>query len=74
VRRPIATLTVAATAVRWWRAGRPTPRAAFAALSLVDDLVYGAGVLAGAARARRLGALRPRLRTGVTAPESISRT
>ena len=26
VRRPVATLTVAATAVRWWRAGRPTPR------------------------------------------------
>lgn len=73
-RRPVATLTVAATAVRWWRAGRPTPRAAFAALSLADDLAYGAGVLAGAARARRFGALRPRLRTGVAAPVAISRT
>jgi mycofactocin glycosyltransferase len=74
VRRPIATLTVAATAVRWWRAGRPTPRLAFAALSLADDLAYGAGVLAGAARSRRLGALRPRLRASVVAPAALSRT
>jgi mycofactocin glycosyltransferase len=74
VRRPIAALVVAATAVRWWRAGRPTPRLAFAALSLADDLAYGAGVLAGVARSRRLGALRPRLRTSVAAPAAISRT
>jgi mycofactocin system glycosyltransferase len=75
VRRPVATLTVAATAVRWWRAGRPTPRTAFAALSLVDDLAYGAGVLAGAVRARRVGALRPRLRPTVrVAAPPISRT
>ncbi len=74
VRRPVAALTVAATAVRWWRAGRPAPRAAFCALSLADDLVYGAGVLAGAARARRLGALRPRLRTSVASGAAISRT
>jgi mycofactocin glycosyltransferase len=74
LRRPIATLTVAATAVRWWRAGRPTPGMAFAALSLADDLAYGAGVVAGVARSRRLGALRPRLRTSVVAPATISRT
>jgi mycofactocin glycosyltransferase len=75
VRRPVATLTVAATAVRWWRAGRPTPRVAFVALSLADDLAYGAGVLAGAARSRRLGALRPRLRATVAAVvPPISRT
>jgi mycofactocin glycosyltransferase len=75
VRRPVATLTAAATAVRWWRAGRPTPVVGFVALSLADDLAYGAGVLAGAARSRRLGALRPRLRASVApvAPP-ISRT
>jgi len=75
VRRPIVALTATATAVRWWRAGRPTPRAAFVALSLADDLAYGAGVLTGAARSRRLGALRPRLRStvAVVAPP-ISRT
>lgn len=75
VRRPVATLTVAATAVRWWRAGRPTPRAGFVALSLVDDLAYGAGVLTGAVKSRRGGALRPRLRSTVTAgAPPISRT
>jgi mycofactocin glycosyltransferase len=74
VRRPIATLTVAATAVRWWRAGRPSPRLAFATLSLADDLVYGAGVVTGAVRARRLGALRPRLRSSVSPPAAINRT
>ncbi len=74
LRRPVATLAVAATAARWWRAGRPTPSLAFAGLSLADDLVYGAGVLTGAVRARRTGALRPRLRPAASVVAPISRT
>jgi mycofactocin glycosyltransferase len=73
LRRPVATLAVAATATRWWRAGRPMPPGPFAALSVVDDLCYGTGVLVGAVQARRLGALRPRLGRASRASE-ISRT
>jgi mycofactocin system glycosyltransferase len=73
IRRPVVVLGAAATATRWWRAGKPEHRIAFGALSIADDLCYGAGVLLGAARARRLGALRPRLRPVVASP-SISRT
>jgi mycofactocin system glycosyltransferase len=72
-RRPVVAVAAAATAVRWWRAGRPTPRVAFAALSVADDLAYGTGVLVGAARARSLGALRPRLRPAVRAPAVSAR-
>lgn len=68
LRRPVATLGIAATATRWWRAGRPRPALGFAAMSVADDLVYGAGVLAGAARARRLDALRPLLRPAASVP------
>jgi mycofactocin glycosyltransferase len=74
LRRPVATLALAATATRWWRAGRPAPRLAFVALSVADDLCYGSGVLVGAVRARRLGALRPRLGPGTTTVAPISRT
>ncbi|HEY8081772.1 MAG TPA: mycofactocin biosynthesis glycosyltransferase MftF [Acidimicrobiales bacterium] len=73
LRRPVIVLTTAATAVRWWRAGRPRDPITFAAMSLADDLAYGAGVLTGSVRARRLGALRPRLRPA-TSTASISRT
>jgi len=73
VRRPVATLALAATAARWWRAGRPRTLS-FPALSVADDLAYGAGVLVGAVRAGRLGALRPRLRPPARALSSISRT
>ena len=44
------------------------------ALASVALAVACAGVLAGAARSRRLGALRPRLRPSVSAPAQISRT
>ena len=74
MRRPVATVAAAATAVRWWRAGKPAPRLAFVALSVLDDLAYGSGVLAGAVRARRVGALRPRLRAASSAAAPISRT
>jgi mycofactocin system glycosyltransferase len=74
MRRPVATVAVAATAVRWWRAGKPQPRLAFATLSVLDDLAYGAGVLAGAVRARRVGALRPRIRLASSTVSPISRT
>ena len=73
LRRPVVALTATATAVRWWRAGRPGKPVVFAAMSLADDLVYGAGVITGAVRARRVGALRPRLRTASKAVP-ISRT
>jgi mycofactocin system glycosyltransferase len=73
IRRPVVVLGAAATATRWWRAGKPEHRLAFGALSVADDLCYGAGVLVGAARARRLGALRPRLRPTAASP-AISRT
>jgi len=62
LRRPVAALAVSATALRWWQAGRPPHGVEFAAVSLVDDLAYGVGVLDGAVRARRVGALVPRLR------------
>jgi mycofactocin glycosyltransferase len=74
LRRPVATLALAATATRWWRAGRPAPRLAFVALSVADDLCYGTGVVIGAVRARRFGALRPRLGPGTTTVAPISRT
>ncbi|HUD69620.1 MAG TPA: mycofactocin biosynthesis glycosyltransferase MftF [Acidimicrobiales bacterium] len=74
MRRPVATVAAAATAVRWWRAGKPQPGLAFATLSVLDDLAYGAGVLAGAVRARRVGALRPRLRPASSVVAPISRT
>jgi len=63
LRRTALTVAVIATATRWSRAGRPRPIAEFAALSVLDDLAYGAGVLQGAIRTRRAGALVPRLRT-----------
>ena len=66
LRRPVVALTAAATTVRWLRAGRPARPIAFAAMSVADDLAYGAGVIAGAVRARRVGALRPRLRPAST--------
>jgi mycofactocin system glycosyltransferase len=74
MRRPVATVAAAATAVRWWRAGKPQQRLAFAALSVVDDLAYGAGVVAGVVQTRRLGALRPRIRPASSTVAPISRT
>lgn len=71
-RRPVATLVAASTAVRWWRAGTPKRPVAFWAMSLVDDLAYGTGVLAGAVRTRRAGALRPRLTSATSAPRLAS--
>jgi mycofactocin glycosyltransferase len=62
LRRPVTVLAATATATRWWRAGRPTQPLQFAALSVLDDLVYGAGVAAGAVAVGRPGALVPRLR------------
>ena len=44
------------------------------ALSVADDLAYGAGVLAGAVRARRAGRAAPRLRPASSAASPISRT
>ncbi len=73
LRRPVATIGMAATATRWWRAGRPQPAAAFALMSVADDLAYGAGVLAGAVRTRRVGALRPLLRPTSSAPGAAVR-
>lgn len=74
LRRPVALLAVGATATRWWRAGRPKDRASFAAMSVADDLCYGVGLLVGAARTRRVGALRPRLRGAAALPAPVSRT
>lgn len=74
LRRPVVALAATSTAVRWWRAGRPSQGAAFCALSVVDDLAYGAGVLTGAVRARRAGALVPRLRPASSVASPISRT
>jgi mycofactocin system glycosyltransferase len=74
LRRPVAALALAATATRWWRSGRPGSHLSFGALSVADDLCYGSGVLVGAVRARRLGALRPRLGPTTTTVAPISRT
>jgi mycofactocin system glycosyltransferase len=74
MRRPVATVAAAATAVRWWRAGKPQPAFAFVTLSVLDDLAYGAGVFAGAVRTRRIGALRPRIRPASSTVAPISRT
>jgi hypothetical protein len=72
LRRPVLGLTVAATAVRWWRAGKPSRPVSFAVLSIADDFAYAAGVLEGAVRSRRLGALRPRLRPSTTTAPTLT--
>jgi mycofactocin system glycosyltransferase len=72
LRRPVLTLTVAATAVRWWYAGKPKRPVSFAVLSIAEDFAYAAGVLEGVVRTRRLGALRPRLRPATTTAPTLS--
>lgn len=72
--RPAALALLAAPPVATWRAARPVGRPwAFAAAHVAEDVAYGAGVIAGSARARTAEPLRPvRSRRSVRRPNKRS--
>lgn len=76
--RRAALLAAIVPALLDWRTDRPgLDLATYTALRRLDDVSYGAGVIAGAARARSLAALRPDFRswpkTGPRSPQRVAR-
>jgi len=69
-RRAAAVLVLAPPLVEWWRRRPGLDPVRWVALSVVDDVAYGAGVWTGSVRARSFGPLIPAVRwSPVPAPD-----